>query len=186
MRGEGSKIATSASPWFSIELNRRSAPWPYHRGEPFRSIAALEALGALLGVVAFRGFYPRNLDTTVILPAIGDNRGNRYALSRLQTTKFPLCCVTMELSCQLERVGARLAMEWAPRELNEEADRLSNGDHTGFLESRRIHLNMDKIEWIVLNKMMALGTDFAGENLRQTAPATKARKTPKLRESEPW
>ena len=94
---------------------RQTAPWAYAKGEPFRSIAALEGLAALFGVVAFKDHYSVNGDTTMLLLGIGDNRGNRYALSRLQSTKFPLCTVLMELACQQESRGARLSMKWAPR-----------------------------------------------------------------------
>ena len=137
-------------------------------------------------MMAFRKFYPRYAETTIVLLAIGDNRGNKYALSRLQSTKFPLCCVTMELACQMEQSGARLAMEWAPRELNEEADRLSNNDHSGFREANRVDLRMDSIDWIVLKRMMTLGMEFAGEKLTETMARPKQIKRPKLRETEPW
>ena len=185
-RAEDGRISTEASPWFAMELDRSSAPWAYHRGEPFRSIAALEALGALLGVVAFRKYYPRNLDTTVVVLAIGDNRGNRYALTRLQTTKFPLCCITMELSCQLEKLGARLSMEWSLREPNEEADCLSNGDSTGFSTQNRIHLRMEKVGWTILERMMSLGIEFSESTVRTAAAGVRVGKRRKLRETEPW
>ena len=185
-RGKNGELSTAASPWFSLELTRESAPWAYHRGEPFRAIAALEALGALLGVMAFRKYYPVNTDTTVVLPGIGDNRGNKYALSRLQSTKFPLGCVTMELACQLEQLGARLSMEWAPREKNVEADRLSNSDFTGFTLENRIVLEMSSIRWTVLDRFMELGRGFSEEQLVQTKTATRQTKRAKLREREPW
>ena len=37
--------------WFSLTLTRASAPWAYARGDPFRTIAALELLGVLVSLV---------------------------------------------------------------------------------------------------------------------------------------
>ena len=36
------------SPWFSVKLNRSSAPWAFRSGEPFRAIASLELYATLL------------------------------------------------------------------------------------------------------------------------------------------
>ena len=189
-RNKEGRISTEDSPWFAIELDRQSAPWAYHKGQPFRAIAALEALGALLGLVAFQNHFPPNSEAMLMVPAIGDNRGNRYALSRLQTTKFPLCCITMELACQLENRSARLAMEWAPRELNEEADRLSNLDFSGFSQANRVCIDLQNTRWIVLHQMLSLGADLAKETSVVAQPhghpKYRQHKKRKLRETEPW
>ena len=39
--------------WFSVRLNRQNAPWAYAKGEPFRTIAALELFASLLCWIAF-------------------------------------------------------------------------------------------------------------------------------------
>ena len=39
--------------WFSVKLDRTSAPWVFESGEPYRAIASLELLGTLASVVAF-------------------------------------------------------------------------------------------------------------------------------------
>ena len=36
--------------WFAVSLTRKTAPWAFARGEPFRTIAALELLGVLVGL----------------------------------------------------------------------------------------------------------------------------------------
>ena len=93
----------------------------------------------------------------------------------------------MELACQLENSGARLSMRWTPRELNTEADQLSNGDTSGFLESRRIHIKMEEAQWVILNKFMELGRAFAEESKcadKEWPRAGKRRK--RLRETDPW
>ena len=37
--------------WFSFHLSRRTAPWAYLRGDPFRNIATLELIGVLVAVM---------------------------------------------------------------------------------------------------------------------------------------
>ena len=98
-RNREGALDTSISPWFALELARETAPWAYAKGEPFRSIVALELLAALLGVKAFKEDYKVNSNATVTPPGVGDNRGNWYAVSLLQSTRFPLCIVIMELAC---------------------------------------------------------------------------------------
>ena len=43
--------STKEAPWFSVVLTRKNAPWTFARGEPFRTIATLKLLGALLGMM---------------------------------------------------------------------------------------------------------------------------------------
>jgi hypothetical protein len=47
--------------WFSVRLSRSSAPWAFSRGEPFRSIAALELYGTLLSLMVFSPGWPKDL-----------------------------------------------------------------------------------------------------------------------------
>ena len=44
-------VPASQAPWFAVELTRVNAPWAFARGEPFRTIASLELLGAFVGVM---------------------------------------------------------------------------------------------------------------------------------------
>ena len=47
MQGQGASQALR----FAVELTRVNAPWAFARGEPFCTIASLELLGALVGVI---------------------------------------------------------------------------------------------------------------------------------------
>ena len=162
-RDENGRIQTSLSAWFSVQLDRTSAPWAFHRGLPFRAIASLEALATLVGVISFNPFWPDLTAMTISAPTITDNRGNKYALSRLQTTKFPLCVVVMELAAQLESRRMRLNACWAPREVNQEADRLSKGDASGFAQQHRVNISVREHPWLVMNELMESGVAFATE-----------------------
>ena len=81
----------------------------------------------------------------------------------------------MELAAQLEDKNWRLEMQWSPRELNSEADALSNGDHAGFDPKRRVHLDLSQVKWKVLDKLMAHGLAFQAE--RNARRKKKKRRT---------
>jgi hypothetical protein len=192
-RGPDGQVALELSPWFMVELDRHSAPWAYLRkGQPFRTIAALEAYGTLIGAKVLLQDTAPNSRSLLSLPGFTDNKGNSSALSRLSSTKFPLCCIAMELSVLLERRGLQLDLEWTPREMNQEADRLSNGDASGFAEQMRVHVDVNDMGWEVLDDLLVTGA--ALEARRQAAaqhPAATRRNAPKakhlrLRARDPW
>ncbi len=191
--GADGKVQTSASPWFAFELSQSDAPWAYARnGQPFRAIASLEALAVLTALVAFGDRFPRYADGTVVIPGITDNRGNRYAVTRLQGSRYPLCAVVMEIAAQLEHRGARLELAWAPRELNQEADALSNGVTSGFDDRLRVDVNLGATPWLILDRILIAGQDFertrmAAKDFQHGAPKKHAQpKRAPLRETDPW
>ncbi len=169
-------------------VRETSAPWAYHRGEPYRVIAALEALGVLLATVAFKDFYRQNLNTTIVVGGITDNKGNSYVLNRLMTTKFPLCAVVMELAAQMERHNLRVSIDWAPREWNAEADDLSNNLTAAFDPIHRINLDLNSVPWIVLTDLMRDGSEYERRRA-QAIPGRAAKRKAKgerLRDTDPW
>ena len=91
------------------------------------------------------------------LSGVTDNLGNRFAVSKLMTTKFPLCAAMMQLSSILAQRHMKLRLDWAPREQNYEADELSNGIKHRF--SREKQVDVDKIlkDLPVFNKMIKYG-----------------------------
>ena len=126
---------------------------------------------------------------STVVQGFGDNRGNKYALSHLQSSKYPRCVLVMELSAQLEKRSQRLELTWVPREGNEEADRLSNGDCRGFCESNRVQFQMQQQKWIVLTDLMAVGKDMTEEKEKRKSDHKAAQgkaKRPALRVREPW
>ncbi len=181
------RLSTSCSPWFSVRLSSTNAPWAYHRGEPYRVIAALEALGVLLAVMAFGSHFSRNQDATVIIGGVTDNRGNAYVLNRLMSTKYPLCTVVMELAAQMEQHNLRVSVDWAPRAMNAEADDLSNSITTAFDPLYRVNLDLASLPWLVLPELMREGAEF--DRNRPPLTQQRLRKKPKnarLREVDPW
>ncbi len=189
-RGDDGCIDRALSSWFAVTLDEASAPWAFERGAPYRSIAALEAMGALLAIIAFAPQGQENSDSTLMMTGVTDNLGNQFILSRLMTTKFPLCVVLMEAAAQLEARGMRLCLNWTPREGNSEADQLSNGITDGFTPGRRVHIDVRKIPWLVLDRLMAQGCAFerAKNNLRDKPQSARRKrgKRDRLRDTDPW
>jgi len=196
-RDEAGNIDLARSPWFFVALNDTVAPWAYEKDrKPFRVVASLEALAVLVATLTLTepavGCTRRG---TVMLPLLTDNRGNSFALTRLMSTKYPLCLLVMELATVLEDRGLALTAEWAPREWNAEADALTNLRFEGFSEAYRVHFDMGSHPWRVLDKLLRDGRDFyaAAQAARAAArlgpgPGRKkggGRRVP-LKESDPW
>ena len=47
-----------------------------------------------------------------------------------------------------------LNLGWVPRDQNEEADALTNGDFAAFDASRRVHVKVAEISWLILPRML--------------------------------
>ena len=89
-KDENGKISKWLSPWYALELTEATAPWAYCRaGEPYRTIAALEAMAVLLSVIAFGSEMPSSQRSHTTVTGVTDNRGNSFSLSRLVSTRFP-------------------------------------------------------------------------------------------------
>ncbi len=191
VRNSAGQLDKSLSPWFSFVLDSSSAPWAYYKGLPYKTIASLEAVGVLVALVAFQHHLRQDTDQFYCMPGLTDNRGNQYTVTRLQSTRFPLCAVLMEIAARSEQLRLRLSLDWIPRECNAEADRLASGDTTGFSPSLRQHVSWKGMNWLVLDWAMELGVSFFTEQagrkeLPPPSPPRDKRKRIPLRESDPW
>ena len=104
-----------------------------------------------------------------------DNQSTPAAVARLMTGKFPLNLVLMELACLLAERQCDLQLSWRPREMNTEADALTNSDFRLFDPSLRIPVKLEALEWNVL-------TPWWEESLslyREVAEARKAARSRK-------
>ena len=171
-------------------------PW-----EAFRTIASLELLGALVGVMVLMPT-PEQVPASTGLATLTcgtDNQGNTFLLDKLMTTKYPLAVVLMELACQLGRRRAALHARWIPRLQNEEADALTNEEFHHFDAKLRIPVNLGDLGFVVMDELFNSGEEFVKEldSLKAQERAEKDRvglvkrvKRSKadqpLREREPW
>ena len=198
-RTKGSKTTKDAA-WFSVQLTRVNAPWAFARGEPFRTIASLELLGALVSLIVLvpEGDMKGDRAASLSLSCGTDNRGNSYLLDRMITTKYPLVVVLMELAHQMRRRRLTLRAHWLPRDQNEEADALTNFDFRHFDVAKRIDVDLAKLEFGVLNELFSCGEEYMGQleaertSARKKAERAKGKPDRKLRPEErlkvtqPW
>jgi len=198
VRNARGEIDPSLSPWFFVALNDQVAPWAYAKErQPFRVVASLEALAALVAVITL-GPPPGQGRSrgSVLLPLCTDNRGNTHALTRLMSTKYPLCLWVMELAATLEERGLLLDAAWAPREWNAEADAITNQDFEQFDPKRRVSFDFAAHHWLVFDALYAAGAGFYMEAnaLRANRPPPIKRtrrggakaKRQSLKERDPW
>ena len=144
--------------WFYHKFKEEEDPWLFDRGpdQAYRYIASLELIGTLISIDCFtRGEEGRPGKVKLALSGVTDNQGNAALLKKMLTTKFPLCCVLMELSVLLTQRKLGLRVEWWPRDSNAEADRISKGDFTGLDLTKRMPVQMESYR--MLYKMLAAG-----------------------------
>ena len=190
---------TSDAEWFSVRLNRRNAPWAFARGEAFRTIASLELLGVLVSVMVLMPAGEAAAESlgSISLTCGTDNQGNSFLLDKLLTTKYPLGVVLVELAVQLGLRNATLRADWLPRLQNEEADALTNSDFRHFDVSKRIEVDLDKLGFVLMNDLFAVGDAYvaelavlkANDQFRKDSatakPPAKRKKSDALREKDP-
>ncbi len=190
VRDESGLIRTDLSPWFSITLDEQNAPWAFARGLPARAITTLELLASTVALVLLVPADRRGAGMATVT-GLTDSQVASKVVSRGMTTVFPLCCVTMELAAQLEKRNLELNLEWIPRDSNAEADRLADGDSSGFRVENRCGTTIDKVDWLVLPGLLKAGREFhareagrANVVLPEVADTSQPRK--RLKEREPW
>ena len=174
--------------WFSERLDCRRFPWLKGGGEAYQPIAALELLATPVAVVVF------GIDegpAKYHCSAATDNKGNSHVVAPLLTTKYPLCVCLMELALQLQSQGVDLRLEWLRRDLNQEADDLTNRVYGQFSLEKRLRFDLGDFEGIIFKKMMAAGGDLYGEIAASKlescrGPCKKQNKADGLRFTDPW
>ena len=167
--------------WFAVELTRKTAPWAYLRGDPFRSIASLELMGVLLALMVFgpEAKWSRQ-GGLVTLSAYTDNAGNSHVLRKFASSKYPLSILVMEMATQLDAFDAEMELAWVPRNQNVEADDLTNARYEEFDAKLRVEVDLDKLPFMVLPKLMEQAGKLDSElKLHRTS---KEAKLDKLRE----
>ena len=117
-------------------------------------------------------------------------------MDRLMTTKYPLGLILVELSHQLALRRAALRAKWVPRLENEEADALTNSDFRHFSQEHRIEVDLAKLPFGVLPRLLEVGEGYikelddlkAARALAREVATRKRRKIrgESLRDTQPW
>ena len=179
--------------WFSVKLDRTTAPWAYVKGDPYRTIAALELMATLVAVCVFgHGAVWKGAVATATVAGFTDNMGNSFVVDKHMTTAFPLCVVLMELSVQLKDLGCTLNLGWVPREQNTEADALTNEDFTAFDPAKRMQVEPGNLGFRVMPRLMEAAMQLDSEiklSRRKRGPPKAGRAKSRgvgLRWADPW
>ena len=128
------------------------------------------------------------------VPAITDNLGNTHTVQSFLTSKFPLSLLVMELSCQLGMHRLELDLSWAPRDQNEEADALTNEDFEGFSANNRIEVDVEKLPFIVLGRLLDRAMELDGsiklarssKEAKEDQERSKKKQRSNMRWEQPW
>jgi hypothetical protein len=159
----GRPIPHSEAKWFYLVLTKSTAPWAFCKGEPFRTIASLELLGSLIAIMLLldpNESQEDDLFGTLSVGGLTDNSGNRFAVARMMSTKWPLSAFVSEMAVQLEERGLLFELQWIPREQNTEADAITNGDFTWLNPLRRLDVILERLPFLVLPKLLKEGAVF--------------------------
>ena len=104
----------------------------------------------------------------------------------------------MELSAQLDLRGIELDLQWVPRWQNQEADDLTNERFDDFDERRRINVQFEQLEFMVMGKLLEKAGELDSElrlhktskeakQAMESASGEKVRsKKGQLRWQDPW
>ena len=108
--GEDGQVDTSRSRWFSVTLSEKNAPWAFVKRDPSRTIASLELLTSLVGLILLS---PKQLEKpgvagTVAMTGFTDSQVSSSVITKGMTGAYPLCVVAMEMAARLERRGIQL------------------------------------------------------------------------------
>ena len=112
----------------------------------------------------------------------------------MMTSKFPMLVILTEVAAQLRARDLELGLHWAPREQNEEADALTNGQFHAFNPGLRIPVVIEELDWLVLPAMLS-ASESIYEDIAKTKVSSQARgnyvhkkvrPADKLRARDPW
>ena len=115
-------------------LTRSEAPWAFKKEEPFRVVASLELLGVLFAVVLFmpKSDDPTTSRRTAKFSVGTENQGNGGHTRKWTTTKYSLYLCAVEFAAHMGDRQLSLDLRWRSRDVNVEADVVTNDDFSVF------------------------------------------------------
>lgn len=184
----------SRAKWFAMQITVEEAPWVFvKQGDPQRVIAALELLATMVAMVLFDPEFLMGGRSSCALTSSTDNKGNTYIVNKLASTKWPITTLLIELSEQLRRRSAIMDLQWRQRDLNMEADALTNMELDGFDPLLRVGSTFSDIKWLVLPDIMETSVALYKEVQQQRerpkthlAKSSHHRKPRGMKSTDPW
>ena len=186
--------------WWFLEIRKDDFPWVFAKhNDPQRVIATLELLATLLAIIIFDYKDDDFWTSTCTISADTDNQGVTLAMHKFMSTKWPLTAVLAELGEQLRQRRLELHLSWLRRDLNTEADAITNEDFTAFDTQKEIKVVPGSIQWVILPKIMewskqiyehteALRTRKEGVRSQENGTGKRRRisAAQRLRATDPW
>ena len=135
-----------------VPVTPTTHPWAYAKNyDPQLLIACVEELGDIYYTEYLAQTYSGYAGTHTV-QANTDNKGNTYIINKHYTSKFPGCCLTMELVDRTTQSDLYLRVEHKDRSQNIWADQLADLNDTGFNPARR---------WIPTQPLTMFETTYA-------------------------
>ena len=153
------------APWFSIEVSPAQAPWLF-RGSKGESTWASTSAELLASLIALRVFDVKDLagqcqsSHTIRCGGGTDNKAADQLVQKRLSTKIPLMFLLMEYLSYCETVGLRCQLDWRPREVNIEADDLTNQVFSKFQMKNRIQFHWEDLDLPILSKLIVFAEGF--------------------------
>ena len=141
-----------------------------------------ELLASLVALGAFgyfeKGKGPRHL----LLEAGTDNLATEHITKKGASNKFPLAYVQMQLGLKCYLYGLVFKVCWRPREVNVEADDLTNLKFHRFSMSKRCEVEWKKLDWTIMEQLLSFRDEVQGwREEKRKVPKQQARPSKRQR-----
>ena len=174
-------------------VTKEEDPWVYAKqGDPNRVIAALELMGTIMSVMLFGKLLGPRVLAQGVLTASTDNQGNSFAVKKFMSSKWPLTVMVIELSEQLRALGTTMTLSWLSRDLNVEADAITNEMFEAFDPRLRLDTSASSLRWRVLPRLMEASAELYRNivderNCKKVLKAIpKLRADKRMKVADPW
>jgi hypothetical protein len=156
-------LDTKLAPWFSVVLTPEQVPWLFRKdkGSAWASATA-ELLAVMAALKAFKHLLPESQRTKLqlVMAAGTDNKALESLGKKGSSTKIPLTFAMMQLNGILGSMQMRADLQWRPREMNTEADDLTNQKTEAFWPHLQCHLDWESMDLKLLAKLAKFAEEF--------------------------
>ena len=175
--------------WFALEVRESDAPWLFETSHlPSRSTVS-ELLATLLALEVFGFLKGRSNPQKIELEAGTDNLATEHIVRKGASNKFPLAYVQMQLGLKCFWNGLVFKLKWRPREVNVEADDLTNFRFDRFSLDRRCRISWRDFDWSMMEKLLSFRgevQEWREERKRKPPDQAKLTKRQKMATKTKW
>jgi hypothetical protein len=90
-----------------------------------------------------------------------DNRATGQLVQKRMSTKMPLMLILMDYLAYCEEKDIRCQLDWRPREVNIEADQLTNENFESFSLDNRIHILWENLSFPMITLLSSFAEGFS-------------------------